>query len=40
MKLSLVLQSDDHFQIYPDLEKSHGFAEYDGVRREVKDISR
>ena len=39
MNLSLVLQSDERFQIYPDLNQSYGFAEYDGLRREVKDIS-
>ena len=39
MKLCLTLQSDERFQIYPDPDQSYGFAEFDGVRREVGDIS-
>ena len=43
--LRLTLQADDRFQVYLDrtndsdgLPKSYGFAEYDGVRREINDM--
>lgn len=46
MKLRLVLHSDERFQIHPDMDpdengnpKSCGFAEYDGVRRDVADMA-
>ena len=46
MKLRIVLQADDRFQIHPDRSLAEdgyprctGFAEYDGVRRNVEDMS-
>ena len=46
MKLRLELHSDERFQIYPDFSadengqpKSFGFAEYDGLRREVSELA-
>lgn len=46
MKLRLEMYSDERFQIYPDFSadengqpKSFGFAEYDGLRREVSELA-
>lgn len=46
MKLHMVLQSDERFQVHPDRSldedgepKCTGFAEYDGVRRNVADMA-
>ena len=39
LSFPLTLQSDERFQIYPDPDQSYGFAEFDGIRREVGDIS-
>ena len=46
MKLRIVLQSDERFQIHPDRSvgadgypKCTGFAEYDGVRRNVEEMA-
>lgn len=46
MKLRIVLQADGRFQIHPDRSpakdgypKCTGFAEYDGVRRNVEDMA-
>ena len=46
MKLRIVLQADERFQIHPDRSldedgypKCAGYAEYDGVRRNVEDMA-
>lgn len=46
MELRIVLQADEHFQIHPDRgadadgnPRSFGFAEYDGIRRNVADMA-
>ena len=46
MKLRLVLRADAQFQIYLNMDpaedgqpKCRGFAEYDGLRRDVADLS-
>lgn len=46
MDLRLTLRADEHFQIHPDFSVAEdgrplcdGYSEYDGIRREVKDLS-
>ena len=46
MKLRITLQPDEQFQLFPDRSpdengepKCTGFAEYDGIRRNVADMS-
>ena len=47
MDLRLTLRADERFQIHPDFSPAEdgrpmcdGYAEYDGIRRDVKDLSR